>query len=82
MEVDCVRPMGANACVSIWVEGKIRAVTVTPMAVRRWLPPSQSMTDDECCEYVRTHLVLVQEAVRERLTRGDRTLDSVFLDGS
>lgn len=82
MEIDCVRSTGSNVLVSIWVAGQMRAVTVSPQAVRKWLPANQPMAAEECCEYVRTHIRLVQEAAHEQIIRGDTNATAVFLDGS
>lgn len=79
MELDCIRTVGRNTCLSIWIEGKMRAVTVSPEAVSAW-SSRQAISDEDCIDYLRTHLHLVQGAARERLRRDDLTATEVFLD--
>lgn len=80
MEVDCVRSSGADVCVSIWVAGGMRAVTISHHALNRRLASNTPSTNQERCEYVRNHLGRVHQLVRELVSQKDRTATSIFLD--
>ena len=54
MEVDCVRPMGGNTGVSIWIDGKLRALTVSQRVIASALPAPAS--DEDRCRLVARHL--------------------------
>lgn len=71
---------GPEHCVSVWIDGKMRAVTVSPNAVSAWLSSTHPISEEDCIGYLRTHLHLVQHAAREKLRRSDMTATEVFLD--
>jgi hypothetical protein len=81
MENDSIRASGSNTLIDIWVEGKLRAICVTRPAIETFLGPKApaEMTEDDRCEFVRTHLPQVVAAVRAKL-RGDSAADSVVID--
>jgi hypothetical protein len=82
MESDSIRASGSNTLVEIWVNGKIRAISVTRQAIEAFGGPSASgeMSDDERCEFVRTHLPLVVTAVKAQLREASGDLETVTID--
>jgi len=82
MESDSIRASGSNTLVEIWVNGKIRAISVTRQAIEAFGGPSASgeMSDDERCEFVRTHLPLIVTAVKAQLREVSGDLESVTID--
>ncbi len=83
MENDSIRASGSQTLVDIWVNGKLRAISVTKLAIDAFVGPSASgMSDDERCEFVRTHLPLIVTAVKARLRQENRDLEAVTLDAA
>ena len=84
MENDLIRSSGENTLVTIWIEGKLRSISVSRAAIAafRKLPPHSAGTlaDDACREFVRTNLGMVTAAARNQLLNGDRDADSVVID--
>jgi hypothetical protein len=81
MENDSIRASGTDTLVDIWINGKLRAICVTREAIdaRVGLDQAAHMTDDDRCEFVRTHLPLVVTAVKTRLREAGPTADSVII---
>lgn len=81
VENDSIRASGSNTLVDIWVEGKLRAICITRAAIETFLGPKApvQMTDDDRCEFVRTHLPQIASSARARL-RGEPGSDSVVID--
>lgn len=69
MESDSIRASGSNTLIDLWVEGRVRAVCITRAAIERFQgrQPSAGMTDDDRCEFVRSHLPQVVSAVKIKL---------------
>jgi len=69
MENDSIRASGNNTLVDVWVEGKLRAISVTREAIETFLGSKlpQNMSEDDRCEFVRTHLPQVVAAVQVKL---------------
>jgi hypothetical protein len=86
MENDSIRSSGENTLVTIWIEGKLRNIAITRGAIESLmkLPPNRvgTLTDDECREFVRTHLGTVTAAARNQLLDNDPDADSIAIDGS
>lgn len=82
MESDSIRASGKTTLVDIWVNGKMRAISLSKEAVETCLGTSLpvQMSEDERCEFVRTHLSLVLAAVKSRLRDSDPNADSVVID--
>ena len=84
MDNDSIQSSGDNTLVTIWVEDKLRAITISREAIETFLqlPPERamSMTDEDRREFVRTHLRLVTAAARTLLLSGDPTADTVTID--
>lgn len=81
MESDSIRASGSNTLIDIWVEGKMRAICLTRAAIETFvgLKAPEAMSEDERCEFVRTHLPQVVAAVKNSL-REDPTADTITLD--
>ena len=81
MENDSIRTSGSDTLVDIWINGKLRAICVTREAIDAHVGFDQAakMTDDNRCEFVRTHLPLVVTAVKTRLREAEPTADSVTI---
>lgn len=82
MENDSIRASGSSTLVDIWVNGKLRAITVTKHAIDAFVgaAASKDMSDDDRCEFVRKHLPQVVNAVKARLRESDHDLESVTVD--
>jgi hypothetical protein len=85
MENDSIRSSGENTLVTIWIEGKLRNISITRGAIESLmkLPPNRAgtLTDDECREYVRTHLGMVTAAARNQLLDNDPDADTIAIEG-
>jgi hypothetical protein len=83
MENDSIRASGNDTLVDIWINGKLRAICVTREAIDAFLgfDTADRMTDDDRCEFVRTHLPQVVTAVKARLRDSDAEADAVTIDG-
>ena len=84
MDNDSIQSSGENTLVTIWVEGKLRAIAISREAIETFLqlPPERamSMTDEDRREFVRTHLRLVTAAARTQLLSVDPSADTVTID--
>src|SRR5256885_15593434 len=83
MESDSVRTIGDSALVDMWIDGKVRAVSVSRDAIGAFLqlPPDRAaaMSDDERGEFVRKNLTLVAKAATE-LLRSTPGADSISIE--
>jgi hypothetical protein len=82
MENDSIRASGSNTLVDIWVNGKLRAISVTRQAIEAFAGQNadSGMSDEERCEFVRTHLPLVVTAVKTQLREASDDLEAVTID--
>jgi hypothetical protein len=82
MENDSIRASGSNTLVDIWVNGKLRAISVTKQAIDGFAGQNadSGMSDDERCDFVRTHLPLVVTAVKTQLREASEDLEGVTID--
>jgi hypothetical protein len=84
MENDSVRTSGSSTLVDMWIDGKLRAISLSREAIDTFLqmtggragPPS----DDDRREFVRTHLTMVVTAATNKLHNTDPDADSVAID--
>ena len=81
MESDSIRASGSNTLIDIWVDGKLRAICVTPGAIEGFLGPKARphMSEDERCEFVRGHLSQLVSAVKTKL-KSDPAAAAVTID--
>ena len=85
MESDSVRSSGEMTVVDMWVEGKLRGISVSRSAIESFLRlPSgaPAMTDEDRREFVRTHLAQIVAAAKTRLLSMDPDTDSIVIDAA
>lgn len=84
MENDSVRTSGANTLVDMWIEGKLRSISISREAIDDFLrlPPdlAAATSDHDRREFVRTHLTLVMTAAADRLRNTEAGADTVRID--
>jgi hypothetical protein len=84
MENDSIRASGGNTLVDVWIEGKLRGISVSRGAIETFLglTPHQAaaMSDNDRCEFVRTHLPIVLTAAKLQLREMNSAADSVSID--
>ena len=82
MENDSIRSSGSNTLVEIWVNGALRGITVTRQAIDAFVGQSagDDMSDEDRCEFVRTHLPLVVTAAKARLRETSHDVENVTID--
>jgi hypothetical protein len=80
VENDLIRASGSNTLIDIWVEGRLRAICVTREAIEGFLGARTpaTMSEDDRCEFVRTHLPQVVAAVHMSL-RGNPAATTVII---
>ena len=83
MENDTIRSSGSSTLVDIWIDGKLRAISVARGAIDDFLAlaPGRAavMTEDQRCEFVRKNLALVVRAAKGRL-KDNPDADTIFID--
>jgi hypothetical protein len=69
MENDSIRATGTDTLVDIWIDGKIRAISVSQEAIGAFLGFEQAtaMSERDRSEFVRAHLPLLVTAARAQL---------------
>jgi hypothetical protein len=84
MENDSVRSSGSSTLVDMWIDGKLRAISVSREAIEAFLhlTPERAagMTEAERSEFVRTHLTLVITAATTKLRNTGTDADAVAID--
>jgi hypothetical protein len=84
MENDSVRTSGSSTLVDMWIDGKLRAITVSREAIESFLhltpDRAESMSDDERSDFVRTHLTLVVSGATAKLRNTDPAAAEVTLE--
>jgi hypothetical protein len=84
MENDSVRSSGASTLVDMWIDGKLRAISVSREAIEGFLhlspERSAAMSEAERGEFVRTHLTLVNTAATAKLRNTGADADAVAIE--
>ena len=84
MENDSVRSSGATTHVDMWIDGKLRAISVSREAIEGFLhltpERAAAMSEAERGEFVRTHLALVITVATTKLRHTDADADAVVID--
>ena len=82
MENDSIRAIGTDTLVDIWIDGKVRSISISQEAIGAFLDfeTSARMSDDERCGFIRNNLSLVLSAAKARLRLGDPTAGSIVID--
>src|SRR5436190_14522948 len=80
MENDSIRASGSQTLVDIWIDGKLRAISVSQEAIGAFLgfERAAGMSEDDRCEFVRTQLPVVVAAAKARLNE-DPTAPTISL---
>ena len=81
MENDSIRASGNETLVDIWIDGKLRSICLSQEAIGAFLgfDRASGMSEDDRCEFVRTHLPLVVTAAKTKLA-ADPAADEVVID--
>jgi hypothetical protein len=85
METDSIRTSGENTLVDIWIDGKMRSVSVSGEAIAAFLrlaPDRAALGDEDRREFVRTHLDLVVNMARDRLRDMDPGANAVAIEAN
>jgi hypothetical protein len=84
MENDSVRSSGDLTLVEMWIDGKLRGISISRGAIEAFLrlPPDHAgaMTDEDRREFVRTHLSLVAGAAKDRLSHAFPEAKEITID--
>jgi hypothetical protein len=84
MENDSIRASGGNTLVDVWIDGKLRGISVSRGAIETFLAltPHQAaaMSENDRCEFVRTRLPIVLTAAKMQLREMNPAADSVSID--
>lgn len=71
MENDSIRTNGEHTVVELWLQGRMRAVTIPRITIEGYLQRGRqhggAMSEDDRTEFVRTNLKLVVDAALTRL---------------
>jgi hypothetical protein len=83
MESDSVRSSGEFTVVDMWVEGKLRCVSVSRDAIEGFLrltpDHAAALTDDDRREFVRTHLGQIVAAAKAVLQSTNPASDNIII---
>ena len=82
MENDSIRASGSDTLVDLWIDGKLRAISISQEAIGAFLgfERAAGMSDEDRCEFVRSHLPLVMTAAKARLSATNPAADVVSID--
>ena len=84
MENDSVRTSGSSTLVDMWIDGKLRAISVSREAIEAFLhltpARAEAMSEDDRSEFVRTHLTLIVTAATTKLRNTAADADTVAID--
>ena len=83
MENDTIRTSGGKTFVDVWIEGKVRGICVSRGTVEAYLGLSSergTMSDDERCDFVRTHMALVMKAATQKLHDSGPATDDIVIE--
>jgi hypothetical protein len=82
MENDSIRASGNDTLVDMWINGKLRAISISRDAIASYIGSDRaaSMSEGDRCEFIRTHLPLVVSAVRAKLRDSNPSAESVVIE--
>ena len=82
MENDSIRASGTDTLVDIWIDGKMRSISISLEAIGAYLDFEQvaRMSEDERCGFVKNNLALVVSGAKIRLRDGDPTASTIVID--
>jgi len=81
VENDSIRASGNDTLVDIWINGKVRSICLSEEAIGAFLgfDRASSMSENDRCEFVRSHLPLVVSAAMTRLA-ADPSANEILID--
>lgn len=84
MENDSIRSSGTKTLVDVWVDGKVRSITVTQAAIGAYLgfDRAGTLSESERCDFVRNNLALLIKGARNRLAELGSMTDAIVIDVS
>jgi hypothetical protein len=84
IENDTIRGSGGNTLVDVWIDGKMRGISVARGAIEMHLglnaDQAAAMSEGERCEFVRRNLALIVKAAKKRLAETSAAADMVIID--
>lgn len=82
MENDSIRASGSDTLVDIWIEGKMRAISISEEAIGAFLgfDTMTAMSEGDRCAFVRSNLPLLVSAAKSRLREIDPTTSTIVID--
>jgi hypothetical protein len=84
MENDSVRTSGSSTLVDMWIDAKLRAISVSREAIEGFLhltpDRAAAMSEDDRSEFVRTHLTLIVTAATTKLRSTDAGAETVAIE--
>jgi len=82
MENDSIRASGSDTLVDIWIDGKIRAISISQEAIGAFLGFERmaGMSEVDRCAFVRNNLPLVVAAAKARLREAGPTAATIMID--
>ena len=81
MENDSIRASGTDTLVDIWVNGKLRAISISKDAIAAFVGFERAgMSDNQRCEFIRAHLPQVVAAAKVALASLDPDVDTIVID--
>jgi hypothetical protein len=82
VESDSIRSSGSNTVVDMWVDGKIRSISVTQAAIGAYLgfDKAEVLSEADRCEFVRNNLSMLVIAASRRLRAEGGDGDTIILD--
>ena len=83
VENDSIRSSGEFTLVEVWIDGKLRNISIGPDAIGAFLQLSPdraaAISDEDCREFVRTRLSSVVKAAKERLRNSDPNAETIMV---
>jgi len=82
VESDSIRSIGSNTVVDMWVDGKMRSISVTQAAVGAYLgfDKADVLSEADRCEFVRNNLSMLVIAAGRRLRADGGDGDTIIHD--
>ena len=84
MENDSVRSSGDLTLVEMWIDGKLRGISISRQAIDIFLKLAPdgptTLSDEDRREFVRTHLSLVATAAKDRLRDTRPDADEIMIE--
>lgn len=84
MENDSVRSSGDLTLVEMWIDGKLRGISISRQAIEAFLQlqptDASAMSDEDRREFVRTHLGLLTTAAKNRISKTHPDADEIMIE--